>query len=104
MQTLGGLRAANNLCCSVLHLKMPFLPSLFAIPKTFQLLKQLKVLFSGSFHGTSCEFLMFLVAINLYKQFNADLIASLTVAVMLQESWSQLEQGNTLNQSKCACH
>lgn len=37
---------------------------------------------------------MFLVAINLYKQFSADLIASLTVAVVLQESWSQLEQGN----------
>lgn len=37
---------------------------------------------------------MFIVAISLYKQFKADLIANLTVAVVLQGSWSQLEQGN----------
>lgn len=37
---------------------------------------------------------MFLVAVSLHKQFKANLIASLTVAVMLQGSWLQLQQGN----------
>lgn len=37
---------------------------------------------------------MFPVGVSLYKQFKANLIASLTVAVVLQGSWPQLEEGN----------
>lgn len=75
--------------------KVLSLPSGLAILKILQeLLKQLKVLFSGSLHRTFCELLMFPVGVSLYKQFKANLIASLTVAVVLQGSWPQLEEGN----------
>lgn len=90
----GGLRAARISAVQYSIYNASVLPSVLAVPKTFQEpLTQLKVLFSGSLRGTSCEF-MFLVAISLYKQFKAHLIARLTVAALLLGSWSQLEQGN----------
>lgn len=91
----GGLRDARISAVQYSIYNASVLPSVLAVPKTFQEpLTQLKVLFSGSLRGTSCEFLMFLVAISLYKQFKAHLIARLTVAALLLGSWSQLEQGN----------
>lgn len=96
-QTPGGLSTANNLCCLAFHLIMSFLcrQCLASQKPSKKPLTQCKVLFSRSLHGTSCQFLMFLVGISLPKLFKANLIASLTAAVMLQGSWSQPEHGNS---------